>query len=134
MRDLVPRTSREGSTLLAGIGSTGSEGVHMNLCIAWEDALPTFPGGLLESGQLSCQSFWLSINGPRILPEVSERPTALLTDSITVILSRFEAWKGKERGIRNSTARLAIPAGLRFLLARYWSHDIKSHDTVPKRD
>lgn len=49
MGDLVPHTSREGSTPLVGIGSMGSAGVRMNLCIAWEDGLPTFPGGLLES-------------------------------------------------------------------------------------
>jgi hypothetical protein len=50
---------------------------------------------------------------------------------MTVILSRFEGWKGKERGNRGRTAWLAIPARLRFLLGRYWSHDTRSHDRLP---
>ena len=46
-RDLVPHTSREGSTLVAGIGSEGSKGARTSLCIAWEGGLRTFPGGSL---------------------------------------------------------------------------------------
>jgi len=56
VRDFVPRTSRAGSTLLAGIGSMGSAGVRMSLCIAWGDELRTSPGELLESGQFSWSS------------------------------------------------------------------------------
>jgi hypothetical protein len=73
-------------------------------------------------------------NGLGILPEVSERPTALLTVSMTVILSTIEGWKDKERGKRGRKAWLAIPARLRFLLGRYWSHDTESHDSLPSSE
>ena len=56
-RGFIPRTSMEGSTLLAGIGSTESAGVRMNLCTAWEGELRTSLGEWLSLVSYSGRDF-----------------------------------------------------------------------------
>jgi hypothetical protein len=55
---------------------------------------------------------------PQFLPEFSERPTALLTDSRTVILSRIEGWKGKKRGLRGQHGVVGDSRWFEVLLGR----------------
>ena len=94
----------EGSTLLVGSGSGESRGVHMSRGIAWEDGPRTFPGGLLgRRSWLASRQVQLGQLGGKSLPEVSARPTALFTDSTTVIMAsvtRVERWRRGERRVQ----------------------------------
>lgn len=116
-RDLVPHTSREGSTLVAGTGSEGSKDAHMSLCIAWEGGLRTFPGGLLGDvnllPKLLIAAQWLRILTGRV--REAHGTLDRLDDSHFIDI---EGSRRKERG-RRGRSSLAIPARLMFLLSRY---------------
>lgn len=111
--DSIPHTSKEGSTLLAGIGSTGSAGVRMNLCIAWEDELQTSLGELLSLVSLPVE---LSIvdQWPRILTGVLREANGALDRLDDSHFAEYLRVERQRAGSGRRTRRWPFPI-VRFL-------------------
>lgn len=75
---------------------------------AWGDGHPTFPGGWLDSVSLgTVPDHQWRLNEPVVSP----RPTALLIDSVTVIVTGIGWWKDR-RGSYHQSRRLRRTSSL----------------------